>query len=168
MNSILGHGFKYEYCVASPDGAVVHSPVFSNLLPQVGINHIAGMLRGDGTTPIGSWFMFLYEGNYIPTSGVTAADLPGVVGECVAYSDADRPAWTHAYDGVSVISNLAAKAVFTMTSDKRIYGAGIIASSTKGGNTGLLLSIAKFPTPVDLITGAQFSLGAGLALIPTT
>ena len=165
--SVLGLGFQYDCEIKTPDGEIIRFTEH-NLLPQVAINHIAGLIRGSGgATPISSWYMFLFEGNYVPTSSVTAADLPGVVGECSAYSDVGRPVWDNVYDGINIIDNLANKAVFTMTAAKRIYGAGIISNSTKGGNTGTLLSIARFGTAKDLDIGTQFSLAAGITLVPT-
>ena len=163
--SVLGYGFRYDGEIITPDGEIIQ---FSdtNLLPQVAIDHIAGLIRGT-TSPIGSWYMGLFENNYVPTSGVTAADLPGVVGESTAYTEATRPAWTNAYDGVSAIDNLASKATFTMNAAKVIYGAFIVSSSVKAGNTGLLLSIARFSTAKTLDSGSVFTLGAGITLVPT-
>ncbi len=163
--SVLGTGFRYDSEIVAPDGEILRFTDF-NLLPQVSIDLIAGLLRGTAT-PIGSWYMGLFENNYVPDSSVTAADLPGVVGECTAYSQATRPAWTHAYDGVAVIDNLASKATFTMNADKTIYGAFIVSSSVKAGNTGALLSIARFSTAKALPAGSQFTLAAGLTLVPT-
>jgi hypothetical protein len=164
--SILGTGFRYDTEIIKPDGRIIADVDF-NLLPQVAVDHIAGLLRGTAS-PIGSWYIGLFEGNYVPTSGVTAADLPATVVECTAYSEAARPAWTHAYDGVSVIDSLAAKAAFTFTSSKRVYGAFIISSATKGGNTGTLLSIARFNSPKDIDAGEVFTVAAGITLIPTS
>lgn len=164
MNSILGTGFKYVGTIKHPDGRIETFEDF-NLLPQVSVNHIAGLIRGT-TTPISDWYMGIFENNYVPTSGVTAADLPGVVGECVAYSEATRPAFNESYDGVSVIDNLASKAVFTMTADKTLYGGFIVSTNGKGGNTGLILSIARFSSPKVVPNGAEFSLSAQLTLTP--
>ena len=164
--SILGHGFKYTGEILAPDGSITTFSDY-NLLPQAAINHIAGMLRG-ATAPIGDWYLGLYESNFVPTSSVTAADLPGVVGECTASAAATRPVWVDVYDGVAAIDNLASKVVFTMTAPKVIYGAFIVSSDVKAGNTGLLLSIARFATAKTLDTGTQFSLAAGITLIPTT
>lgn len=165
--SVLGTGFQYQCSILTPDGETIDSIDF-NLLPQVAVDHIAGLLRGSGASPISSWYVGIYEGNYVPTSGVTSADLPGVVGECTAYTEATRPIWTNSYDGVSVIDNLSNKAVFTMNAPKTIYGAFLVASSVKAGNTGILLSIARFNTPKILDSGTQFSVAAGITLIPTT
>jgi hypothetical protein len=165
--SVLGTGFRYDCEIIKPSGEIEQFTDF-NLLPQVSIDHIVGLLRGDGTSPISSWFVGVFSGNYVPTSGVTSADLPVVVGESTVYSQATRPVWTHAYDAVSVVDNIASKAVFTFTAATTLYGAFIVSSSVKAGNTGVLLSIARFNTPKTLDIGTQFSVAAGITLVPTT
>lgn len=137
------------------------------MIPQVGVNHIAGLVRGDGTAPISSWYIGLFEGNYVPTKGVTAADLPGVVGECTAYSQASRPAMLHVFDGESVIHNRNNRAVFSITADKTIYGAFVCSGATKGGNTGLIMLMERFSSPQILKAGTEFSVPAEMFLIPT-
>lgn len=168
MSSILGTGFKYGLYTREPGGDWVQDGDFEyNLMPQAAVDHVATLITGSGT-PIASWFMGIYESNYVPTSGVTATDLPGVVGESVAYTGATRPAWAFQYDGVSVIDNTLSLATFTMNAPKTIYGAFIVSNGTKGGNTGLVLSIARFSTPRVLESGTQFGVGGVLTLIPTT
>lgn len=165
-SSILGTGFRYDCEIVAPDGEII-TFTEHNLLPQVSIDLIAGLIRATAA-PIGSWYVGIFEGNYVPTSDVDASDLPGVVGECTAYNELTRPSWVHAYDNVSAIDNAASKAVFTMNAAKRIYGAFIVSSNVKAGNTGTLLSIARFSTPKDVDIGSVFSIIAGLTLVPTT
>jgi hypothetical protein len=169
MNSILGHGLKYGLFLRNEAGVWVQDgPPVHNLIPQAGVEHIRSLIRGSGASPISSWYMFLFENNYVPTSGVTAADLPGVIGESTAYTEATRPAWTHQDVGDTSIDNLASLATFTMNAPKIIYGAGIVSASTKGGNTGLIISIARFDTPRELEAGMEFGVGGILTLVPTT
>lgn len=166
MSSLLGRGFWYDCEVIAPDGEIITFEDH-NLLPQVSVDFVAGLLRAT-VSPIGNWYVGIFENNYVPDGSVTAADLPGVVGECTAYSQTARPTWQHQYDGISVIDNLAAKAEFTMTSAKRIYGAFLVSSSTKAGNTGILLSIARFSTAKDVDSGATFTVAAGITLVSAT
>lgn len=165
MTSVLGTGFVYKCEAKLPNGDVI---VFNehNLLPQVAVDHVATLIRGSGS-PISGWYVGIFEGNYVPSNGTTSADLPTTAGECVAYDEAARPTWVNAYDGSSVIDNSASRAVFTLNADKRIYGAFIVSSSTKGGGTGLLLSIARFSVPRDLPSGTEFAVTAGITLVPT-
>lgn len=165
MNSILGSGLQYDATITHPDGSVERFTDF-NLLPQEAVNHIAGLIRGS-SAPIANWYVGVFENNYVPTSAVTAADLQTLVGESVAYDEALRPTWSNTYDSVSLISNAASKAVFTFNATKRIYGAFIVSASGKGGNTGTLLSIARFTTARDLDAGSVLSITAGLTLVPS-
>ena len=91
-----------------------------------------------------------------------------MVGESTVYSQSTRPVWQNSYDGVSTIDNIASKAVFTFTAATTLYGAFIVSNSVKAGNTGLLLSIARFNTPKVMDIGTQFSVIAGITLVPTS
>lgn len=164
MSSILGTGFRYDIEIVAPDGEII-TFTDHNLMPQVSIDFVANLLLAQ-TSPIGSFYVGIFEGNYVPTSATTAADLPSI--ECTAYTEASRPVWTPTYDGVSLISNEASKAVFTINAAKRLYGAFLVSSSTKAGNSGTLLSIARFSSPKDVDVGSSFGATLGLTLIPTT
>lgn len=165
MSSILGYGFKYNIEARLPCGQVIEFED-CNLLPQSAVNHNAGLLRGT-TAPIGAWYVGLFEGDYAPTRSVSAADLPGLVGEFTSYSEAQRPTWQHDYDGVSIIDNADDRAIFTFTADKIIHGAFICSSPAKGSASGVLLSIARFAVPRDMPAGTEFAVTAGITLIPT-
>lgn len=167
MNSILGQGFEYNLYLRDPEGNWVQDGVAEfNLIPQAAVDHVAGLIFGTGATPISSWYMGIFEANFVPDSSFTSTTLPTI--ECQTYDEASRPAFTSVYDGVSVVTNEASLAVFTMNATKRIYGAFLVSSSTKGGNTGLTLSIARFDTPRDLEPGFAFGVGGALTLIPTS
>lgn len=163
----LHHGFKWTAELVSPDGEVLgREELTPNLIPQVGIDHLAGLIRGTSTV-IAPWYIGIGEGNYVPTSGVTSADLPATVQECTSYSNATRPVWNDTYDGVSIITNLSNRVEYAMTAEKRLYTGFLISTSTKGGNTGLLLSIVRFSSPYDAPAGSTFRLGASLSLLPS-
>jgi len=164
--SVLGTGFDYLVEVIE-DGKVVDSSIEHNLLPQAAVNHIAGLIRGSGPTPISSWYIGLFENNYVPDSSVTVSDLQTTVGESQAYDEADRLAWTTAFDGTSLISNASSVAEFTMSSTKTIYGAFIVSNATKGSTSGLMLSIARFSTAKQVEDGTVLRITAGLSLTPT-
>lgn len=159
-------GFVYECEVVDAHGNVLASGVEHNLIPQVGIDLIAGFIRGQGAL-ISNWYMGVFAGNYVPTGATTAADLPVNAGESTAYSEATRPLWDNTYDGVSVIGNIANRATFTFTAATRLYGGFLVSSSAKGGNSGTLLSISRFATPYDVPLGATFRLGAAITLLST-
>lgn len=160
-------GFVYTPQVVDPQGRVIiDGPPVCNIIPQVGIDHLVSLLRGSGSL-ISNWYVGVYEGNYVPTSATTSADLPSNALESVAYSETSRPLWNNTYDGVSVISNLSTRAEFTFTSDKRLYGGFLVSNSVKGGGSGTLLSIARFSSPYDVPSGSTFRLGVSIALIPS-
>lgn len=137
------------------------------MIPEESIDFIAGLIRAT-EAPNGTWYVGLFENNYVPDSASKAADIPATIVECTAYSEAARPAWNHAYDGTSVLDNLASKAQFTFSANKRLYGAFVISTSTKGAGSGRLLQIARFATPIDVVSGEVFSCAAILPLISTS
>ena len=165
-NSVLGAGFKYRVELIK-DGHVVDVTEETNIMPQEAIDHIASLIRGGGAVPISSWYLGLFESNYVPDASVSASDLQATVGESVAYDETARQDFTNAYDGTGFISNVASVAEFTMNATKNIYGAFIVSNATKGGTAGLLLSIARFSTVKQVEAGTILRITAGLTLTPT-
>lgn len=159
-------GFVYTPQIVDAQGTVLlEGDPQTNIIPQVGIDHFVALLRGTGSL-ISNWYVGVYEGNYVPTSSTTAADLPSSAMESTAYSEASRPLWNNTYDGTSIITSLASRAEFTFTADKRLYGAFLCSTATKGSASGTLLSIARFSTPYDVPSGSTFRLGVSITLIP--
>ena len=165
--SILGTGFEYTVELVK-DGAVVDRSVEHNILPQQSVDHIVSLIRGSGATPISSWYMGLFENNYVPDSSITAAGLQTTVGESQAYDEADRELWDNTYDGTGFVGNASTVAEFTMNSTKTIYGAFIVSNATKGGTSGILLSIARFSTVKQVDAGTVLRVVAGLTITPTS
>lgn len=160
-------GFVYTPQIVDGAGNVlVSGEPTKNIIPQVGVDHLVGLLRGTGSL-ISSWYVGVYEGNYVPTAATTAADIPTNALESLAYSQSTRPIWNNTYDGVSVITNRDSRAEFAFTADKRIYGAFLVSSSVKGGGSGLVLSMARFASPYDIPNGSTFRLGVSIALVPS-
>lgn len=172
MSSVLNEqalplGFVYILELVDRHGNVIDRRECKNIIPQVGINHVVGLIRGSAV-PISNWYMGIYEGNFVPTSGTTAANLQTDAQECIAYSETTRPEWQDSYDGVQIISNLASRAEFTMTATKRIYGGFICANSAKSSNTGVLLSIARFSSPLDMPIGTVGRLATSITIVPAS
>lgn len=160
-------GFVYTLEVVDRFGEVIDSRTCKNIIPQVGINHVVGLIRGSAA-PISNWYMGIYEGNFVPVSGTTAGNLQADAQECVAYNEATRPEWQDSYDGTQLISNIANRAEFTMNATKRIYGGFICANSAKGSNTGVLLSIARFSSPLDMPVGTIGRLATSITILPAS
>ena len=158
-------GFRYTF-EEVVNGDVVDRFYACNLIPQVGINHIAALIRGTGPL-IANWYIGLFENNYVPTAETEAADIPVTMGESIAYSEATRQPWVHAYDGISLVDNGGNRAEFTFTSDRTIQGAFLISNSTKGAATGTLFSAVRFPSPRQPKAGTVFRVTAGIVIVPT-
>lgn len=156
-------GFTYDVEVIK-DGRVVAAQRVRNIIPQEGLTHVASMLLASGATPI-SWYVGVFEGNYVPTSATVAADLPSTAGECTSYSEATRPAWSAAHDSGDNTLAMATPAEFTLNADKTIYGAFLASSSTKGGGSGKLLSIARFSSPFVLTSGSVLRVRPILSIL---
>jgi hypothetical protein len=157
-------GFVFTGEVIAPDGEVIFSRSDRNIIPQSGIDHIVGLLRGTGTLN-SSWYVGVGASNYVPTSATTSADLPAAVGEATGYTQATRPSWTNTYDGVANVGNLDAKAEFTFSAATRLYSGFLSSNSGKGSNSGILLSISRFGSPYDVPAGSTFRLGISISLL---
>lgn len=157
-------GFDYWMDVYV-DGVVVDSWPYTNLVPKAGIDYMAGALFGD-VAPIGTFYLGLYENNYLPVAGALASDLPSTIGEFVGYSEAARPIWSRVTAN-GLITNAASRAAFTVTSAKRLHGGFLCSVSEKGGGGGLLLSVARFDSPKDVEPGMVLRVRGELSLVPT-
>ncbi len=164
--SVIPVGFTYTPEIVYPDGRIETGPPVCNLIPQDGIDFLMGMVRAT-TSPIANWYLFLYEGNYVPAADADSSILQTTIQESLAYDEATRPLWNNDYDGIGVADNAANRAIFTFNATKTIYGAGICSVAAKGSASGLLLSVARFSSPKITEPGAEFRLTGGLTLIPT-
>lgn len=167
MNSDCKLAFVHKFEFFDAEGNLVWCEEVQNLMPQVGINYVAGAMFGD-TAPIGTFYIGLFQNNVLPTSSTTASDIPTTLGEFVGYSNSTRPLWNRSYDGIGSINNSASRAEFTITADARLYGGFLVSTSTKGGNTGLLLSVARFESPRDVTAGGTFRVTSVISLVPGT
>jgi hypothetical protein len=153
----LGSSLTFVGRVIDADGNVLQSGMDVNLNPQVGVDYVAGLFMGTQAV-ISPWYVGVYEGDYTPVKAAKAADLPSVIVESTAYSQTSRPTWDKTYDGVSLITSIDNRASFTFTTAKRLYGCFVVSESAKGGNSGILLSIARFATPYDVPAGSTLEL----------
>lgn len=158
--------YIYEFELVDPDGAVVDSWQEKNIIPGDGVTYIAEAMFGD-TAPVGTFYMGLFQNNFVPDSNTKSSDLQTAAGEFLAYDETTRPLWDRLFDGVGAISNSHSKAEFTCNADQRVYGCFLVSNSAKGSNTGLLLSIARFQTPRDVVQGQVARGRVTLNLIPT-
>lgn len=161
-------GFIHEFEVIDlATGRALEREVQRNRIPQAGINFLMLAPFGDANTQ-SAFHCGLFLNNFIPVSGSLATDIPSVMGEWTNYSESTRPEWVRAYDGVGDLNNDDNPAIFTPTADAVVYGSFLVSSPIKGGDAGLLLSVARFSTAKSLSTGQQARLRCGIEYVPST
>lgn len=132
------------------DGEIIDIAEDHNLMVSEGLNHALDVAYNGGVQ-IASWYIGLFEGNYTPVAGDTAATFATAATESTAYTQATRPLWSVAAPASQQITNSASKAQFTMNATKTIYGAFIISNSTKGGTSGTLTAASRFASARNVI-----------------
>lgn len=143
-NSSLAMSGKYIGQIIRK-GVVIDEFEFDNLVVDQGLNYALNSGFGQASA-ITSWYIGLFEGNYTPTSAVTAATITGLSTECTAYASGTRPAWTTVASTAKQLTNGASRASFVFSAAKSIYGAFLVSSATKSGTSGTLFSAARFTT----------------------
>jgi hypothetical protein len=136
----LGLGKLNEIEIPS---VILHEEDVHNLIPTEGLNYLLGAGL-TGVSQLSTWYIAIFEGNYTPVAGVTAATFATAATESTAYDEANRQTWTPGAISAGSITNSASKAVFTINATKTIYGLGQLSVNTKGGTTGVLVSAARF------------------------
>jgi hypothetical protein len=132
------------------DSVVLSIEDVTNLIPTEGLNYMLGASL-TGVAQTSSWFIALFEGNYTPVAGVTAATFPAAATESTAYTEATRVAWVPGAIAAGSVSNTASKAVFTMNATKAIYGIAQTSISAKSAVTGTLVSVATFSAVKNVV-----------------
>lgn len=128
-----------------------------NLVTNEGLNHILGAVF-NSATQIGTWYLGLFEGNYTPVAGVTAATITAASTECTAYDETTRQEYVEAAPSSQSITNSANKATFTFNATKTIYGAFLVSASAKSATSGTLMSAARFGTAKSVVAADQLLL----------
>lgn len=147
IDTMLSMGLSIEglsrRTIEGVDFAVMSTEDISNLIPTEGLNYLLGAGL-TGVSQLSTWYIALFEGNYTPVAGVTAASFPADATESTAYNEAARVVWTPGAIAAGSVDNSASKAVFTMNATKSIYGIAQTSVSTKSATTGKLVSVARF------------------------
>ena len=136
------------------DGKIIDVFETPNLVVNEGLNSILGIMF-NGVTQVTTWYVGLFEGNYTPVDGVTAATITANSTECVAYDEVTRVAYNEAAAAAQSISNTANKATFTFNATKTIYGAFLVSNSTKSGTTGTLFAATRFAASKAVVAADQ-------------
>lgn len=130
-------------------GAVVDSETVHNLMPEEGRNHAVSVIT-KGATQVPTWYIGLFEGNYVPVDSDKAATFPTVATESTAYLPATRVEFNEGAAVAGTVENTANRAEFAFTANKTIYGAFLASAQAKGAVTGVLMSAARFTAPKTL------------------
>lgn len=159
----VGGRFSFEHMRG---GKLIDAWEDSNLVVNEGLNALLDIMF-HGSTQVTTWYVGLFEGNYTPVAGVTAATITAASTECTAYDESTRQEYAEAAASSQSITNSASKATFTFNATKTIYGAFLVSNSTKSGTTGTLFSAARFGTAKSVVDDDQllvtYTLGAASA-----
>lgn len=128
-----------------------------NLVVNEGLNALLNIMF-NGATQVTTWYLGLFEANYTPVAGLTAATVTASSTECTAYASATRPAYVEAAAASQSITNSASRASFVFNATKTIYGAFLISDSTKSGTTGTLFSAARFAASKAVVADDELLL----------
>lgn len=117
-----------------------------------------------GATPVSPWYVGVFEGNYTPVAGDTAATFPANATESTAYDEATRQEYVEAAASSQSTTNSASKATFTFNATKTIYGAFLSSVSTKSTTTGTLLAANKAGTAKSVVDDDQLLITYTLSM----
>lgn len=145
------------------NGVVLSAEEIHNLIPTEGLDYLvnAALLGAAQST---AWYIALFEGNYTPIAGVTAATFPAAATESTAYAEANRVAWTPGAVTAGSVSNAASKAAFTMNAAKTIYGIAQSSAPGKGAITGVLASVARFAAAKSVEAGDVLNVTSTISM----
>lgn len=114
-----------------------------NIVTNAGLNHVLDATLSAGTQ-ITTWYVGLTDGTPTVAAGDTMSSHAGWA-EVTNYDEAARQTWTDGGVASQSVDNSASPAVFTCsTNGTTVGGSFLTSSSTKGGTTGTLYSVAAY------------------------
>ncbi len=138
-------------------GKVIDQFEVPNLVVNEGLNALLNIMF-NGATQIPTWYIGIFEGNYTPVAGVTAATIASAATECTAYTNATRPEYQEAASTAALTTNAASRASFVFNASKTVYGAFLVSTNTKSGTSGTLFAAARFSTAKAVTTDDELLL----------
>ena len=152
------------YEVTAPDGlGTVQVP---NLITTEGANYLLSCGVGGGAQYT-TFYLAPFSGNITVADTLTAATFASSTTELTTqYSEGARVAFVESIPAARATTNHASPAVVTAAVDNvNIWGVGLLSSAPKGATTGILLSVAKYPTVRNLAaTGDTLGIKYSLSL----
>lgn len=159
------NGFVWDFSILDAAGQPIEREQKHNLIPAEGLAFLLQAPFGD-MSPISSFYIGLFTGNYSPTNSTKATDIPINMGEFAGYTQATRPVWTRTFNGADAYHNDGNKAQFTFQQNATILGAFLVSESTKGSGSGRILSCVRFASPKPVEAGQTSEAAASLTYIP--
>lgn len=164
QHNIARAGFVYTVETIK-DGHVIDTETVSNLIPIEGLNDMLAVWLKGGTQAT-NFYVGLYEGNYTPVPGDTAAAFPAAATELTAYDETTRVPLVLGSVTGGAVDNSANPAVFTgSTNGKQAMGGFISTSPAKGSTTGVLASAVRFPSPKSLDDGTVLRVTCSFQIV---
>lgn len=136
------------------NGEKIWEECFSNVVTVEGRNNLLQVGIAKTEVPA-NWYVGLIGNDVTPTENDTASAVLGAsgsYGEITSYTSQERLAYTATFGGNSV-SNASSPASFVFNANETVYGVFIASSSTKGSNSGVLLSAGRFGSPKNVANG---------------
>jgi len=144
-------------------GLITDREVVHNLTPEEGENHILNVIL-KGLSPVTTWYVLPYEGNYTPLNSDTGATFPASATECTTYVESTRQLFVPGTVAAGAVDNSASPASFTSNSNKTIYGGALVSAAAKGATSQVLLSAVRFATARNFDTGTLLRITASMTL----
>lgn len=142
---------------------LLHRETAANVVTTEGLNHILSVVLNNGTK-VSPWYVALFEGNYTPVAGLTAATFTSAATECTAYDEASRVEYNEDAPSGGVISNSTNRAVFTINASKTLYGGALLSVATKSSTSGVCLAAARFSSSRAVVDDDEISIRYTLTL----
>lgn len=139
------------------NGKIIDEWEDSNLVTNEGLDHALNVIF-NGATQVATWYIGIFEGNYTPVAGVTAATITSASTESTAYDESTRVAYVEAASTAQSTTNSASRATFTINATKTIYGAFLVSASAKSATTGTLFSAARFSASKSVVDNDELLL----------
>ncbi len=138
-----------------------------NIIVKEGLNYFLDVAL-HGASQLTTWYIALFSGNVTPVNTWTAANFTSLSTEFTNYTESARQEWVETGSASETISNLAAKAAFTMnTGGGSIYGGALISASAKSATTGSLAAAARFASVRTLSVTDVLNVGYSLSASST-